>query len=60
MARKLKAAASGVSLTHAVKTRVDADLYRLVQEAAAREERSEAAIVRRALREYLTPGRAAA
>ena len=42
------------SLTHAVKSRVDAELHREVQEAARREDRSEAAIVRRALRFYLT------
>ena len=40
-------------LHHAVKTRIDAELHRRVQEAAAREDRSEAAIVRRALRAYL-------
>lgn len=41
------------ALDHDVKTRIDAELHRLVQEAATREDRSEAAIVRRALRAYL-------
>ena len=40
-------------LTHDVKTRIDAELYRRVQERAKQEERSESAIVRRALREFL-------
>lgn len=50
-----KPAASTTALDHDVKTRIPADLHQLVQEAAAREDRSEAAIVRRALRAYLTP-----
>jgi len=41
------------ALDRNVKTRVDAELHRRVQQAAEREERSEAAIVRRALRYYL-------
>ncbi len=44
---------SSTALDHDVKTRIDAELHRLVQEAATREDRSEAAIVRRALRAYL-------
>lgn len=40
-------------LTHDVKTRIDADLYQRVRERAKQEDRSESAIVRRALREFL-------
>lgn len=46
-------AAGTPPLDREIKTRIDAGLHRLVQEAAAREDRSEAAIVRRALRAYL-------
>ena len=40
-------------LTHDVKARLDADLYQAVCERARQEDRSESAIVRRALREFL-------
>jgi hypothetical protein len=43
-------------LTHDVKTRIDAELYQRIQERAKLEDRSESAIVRRALREFLGVG----
>lgn len=43
----------GGPLDREIKTRIDRELHRRVREAAAREDRSEAAIVRRALRRYL-------
>lgn len=40
-------------LDREVKARIDADLYRRLQSAATLEDRSESAIMRRALREHL-------
>lgn len=52
---KRKAAAATVPgrLDRDVKARIDAELYERLREVARREERSESAIMRRALRHYL-------
>lgn len=51
--KRKAAAARGGALDRELKTRVDAALHERLRERAAREDRSEAAIVRRAIRHYL-------
>lgn len=54
MARSRKAAPPEAGgLSHDVKVRIDSDLAQRISEAARREDRSESAIVRRAIRLYL-------
>jgi predicted transcriptional regulator len=55
MAPKRKAATAEpvARLDHDVKARIDGELYRRLQEVARQEDRSESAIMRRALRHYL-------
>jgi predicted DNA-binding protein len=56
MAGKRKAAATAAPsgrLDRDVKARIDAELYERLREVAVREERTESAIMRRALRHYL-------